>query len=244
MAGIDENTKLILHCNGVDESTDFPDSSDSEHVVTAHGDAQIDTDITDPWGGNDGVAKFDGTGDYLSIPDSSDWAFGMSAFTIDFWVRFTYLPVECKFFSQRTTPIASNSNYLYWNNNTFSVATYSDGWTPGLSFNASWTPTIETWYHVALVRVDTSNSASGWRLFVNGQALSLTLVGGAWNNAWVDLGADFIIGGQQGQQCVPGYIDEFRISNVARWTLNFTPPTEPYTEEYGIITSSQAIIIF
>lgn len=25
-----------------------------------------------------------------------------------------------------------------------------------------------------------------------------------------------------------GYIEEFRISNIARWTENFTPPTEPY----------------
>ena len=25
-----------------------------------------------------------------------------------------------------------------------------------------------------------------------------------------------------------GYIDEFRFSNIARWTTNFTPPTIPY----------------
>lgn len=28
-----------------------------------------------------------------------------------------------------------------------------------------------------------------------------------------------------------GYIDEVRVSNIARWTSNFTPPTEPYSED-------------
>ena len=30
MAGLNSNTKLLLHCNGVDESTLFPDASDSK----------------------------------------------------------------------------------------------------------------------------------------------------------------------------------------------------------------------
>ena len=25
-----------------------------------------------------------------------------------------------------------------------------------------------------------------------------------------------------------GYLDEIRVSNIARWTTDFTPPTEPY----------------
>ena len=30
------------------------------------------------------------------------------------------------------------------------------------------------------------------------------------------------------QYAFTGYIDEYRISNIARWTEDFTPPTEPY----------------
>lgn len=26
-----------------------------------------------------------------------------------------------------------------------------------------------------------------------------------------------------------GYLDEIRVSNIARWTSDFTPPTEPYS---------------
>ena len=43
MAGIDGYVKLMLHCNGTDESTTFTDHSASGHIVTAYGTAQIDT---------------------------------------------------------------------------------------------------------------------------------------------------------------------------------------------------------
>ena len=36
-----------------------------------------------------------------------------------------------------------------------------------------------------------------------------------------------------GNQFFSGYISEFRVSNVARWTSNFTPPTEPYDPTPG-----------
>lgn len=41
---------------------------------------------------------------------------------------------------------------------------------------------------------------------------------------------DFTIGGRTTGTSVPNgnYLDEFRISDVARWTSNFTPPTKPY----------------
>jgi hypothetical protein len=38
MPGIDSNTKLMLHCNGADESTDFIDSSLTPHSPVANGD--------------------------------------------------------------------------------------------------------------------------------------------------------------------------------------------------------------
>ena len=32
-----------------------------------------------------------------------------------------------------------------------------------------------------------------------------------------------------------GYLDEFRISKIARWTTNFTPPTSPYCRDFEAI---------
>ena len=52
------------------------------HPVTAHGDASVSSD-TSKYGVNS--IKFDGDGDYLTVPDASDWNFGSNNFTIDYW---------------------------------------------------------------------------------------------------------------------------------------------------------------
>jgi len=38
----DTYTKLLLHCDGTDGSTHFPDDGDTGHTVTTHGNAQVD----------------------------------------------------------------------------------------------------------------------------------------------------------------------------------------------------------
>ena len=66
MAGIDSYTKLMLHCDGLDTSTTFTDESGEGHVVTALGNAQVDT-AQKVFG--TGSALFDNSGDGLSAAD-------------------------------------------------------------------------------------------------------------------------------------------------------------------------------
>ena len=74
---------------------------------------------------------------------------------------------------------------------------------------------LSGWCHLALTR-----QGSVLRLFING-----TLVG--WNNSYTYDGT-----GNDGVRTYIGIdttlIDELRISNIARWTANFTPPAAPY----------------
>lgn len=84
-------------------------------------------------------------------------------------------------------------------------------------------PILNAWQHFAVVR-----SGNTLMLFNNGQKITETTKSfsfgsferdlhiGRWDSA-TDALYDFI-----------GYINELRISNVARWTTNFTPPTAPY----------------
>ena len=75
---------LLLHMD-----TDFTDSStdgiDSPHTVSVSGDAAADSGDS-KFGVGSGL--FDGTGDYLTIPDSAGWTFS-GDFTVDFWMKTT-----------------------------------------------------------------------------------------------------------------------------------------------------------
>ena len=79
---VDKYTKLLLHCNGADESAVFTDEAGK--TVTRNGGAQIDT-AQYKFHGASGL--FDGTGDYLSLADSDDWDFGTGNFTVETWLR-------------------------------------------------------------------------------------------------------------------------------------------------------------
>lgn len=78
----DSYTVSLLHMNGVDGSTTFTDESGKSW--TAKGNAQIDT-AGSRFGG--ASALFDGSGDYMELPDHEDFNVGSGDFTVDFWFR-------------------------------------------------------------------------------------------------------------------------------------------------------------
>src|SRR3990167_1626483 len=82
---VDTYTKLLIHGDGADAATAVYDHSIYTQQITCNGNAQIDT-AQSKFGG--ASILFDGTGDYLSIPDSDDFHFGTGDFTIEFWIRF------------------------------------------------------------------------------------------------------------------------------------------------------------
>ena len=198
------------------------------HTVTAHGNAQIDT-AQSKFGGASGL--FDGTGDYLSTPDSDDWYFGSGDFTIDFWVRFNELNAVADQWHIIFAQLGGITNSQYFG------VTYSGGtwnwvyrvWSGGTSIIYITQPTtivVNTWYHVALVR-----SGDSWYWFQGGVQLGSTstetdAVPNFSTNvclSYLDYGAGLYFN---------GWLDEFRISKgVARWTSSFTPPTSAHTAD-------------
>src|SRR3990167_4719362 len=139
----DSYTKLMLHCDGVDAATTFTDEIGKD--VTANGNAQIDT-AQKKFGTASGL--FDGTGDYLSLADSDDWNFGAGDFTFDFRVRFGSVSVTNGFFGIWAV---NKVITMYVGGGTLQVLYSTDGsnqYTPSWS----WSPSVDTWYHVALIR--------------------------------------------------------------------------------------------
>lgn len=75
------------------------------------------------------------------------------------------------------------------------------------------------WNHIAVTSENNYH-----RFFINGN-----MIDSKQNYSPYLRTHNLCIGGRQGEgQATEGYYDEFRISNVARWTSNFTPPTEQY----------------
>jgi len=78
----EEGGNLLIHGN-VGAGQVFVDSSPSRHAITTSGNTTHSTTQSKFDGGS---IYFDGTGDYLSIPDSADWSFGSGDFTVDAWI--------------------------------------------------------------------------------------------------------------------------------------------------------------
>jgi hypothetical protein len=81
-----------------------------------------------------------------------------------------------------------------------------------------------TWHHIAIVR-----NGNVWTLYLDGTAAESTTVSGTLSAAT----GHFSIGGDYYDTTYPfrGYVDEIRVSNIARWTSNFTPATAAYVSD-------------
>ena len=212
-------------------STSYPSIGAAAKTVTAHGNAQIDTAQSE-FGGASGL--FDGTGDYLSTPDSADFNFGTGSWTVDVWIQRNGNQVDFA----GTTGAAVYSSATGWAI-TFGPAGSGYQNKPRLMSNASgaWALDIQsstalsdlTWTHLAIVR--NGNTAT---MYLDGVSVGNKDVTGYTYNS---VGTGIVVGRQytDADNCyVNGWLDEFRISKgVARWTSNFTPPTAEYdTDAY------------
>ncbi len=223
MAGIDSYTKLILHCNGIDESTTFIDESDSSHTVTAQGNAQIDT-AQKKFGTASGL--FDGN-DHLSIPDSDDWDFGSGEFTIDFWIRPTQSTAWADVVGQWMHDAGDLSFLIAYNTDNKMAFAYSTTGSNQTILYATTAMTLNVWQHIAIVRNNINNTI---KIYLDGtEVKSIDITGVTINNSSRVLAIGSRASNSYG---VKGHLDEVRISKgIARWTSNFTPPTTEYDIE-------------
>ena len=224
LGAIDPHLQFLLDFKGANGSTTFTDSSAKSNTVTANGNTQI---TTADYKYGTSSAIFDGSGDTLTITGSNK--IDMSGdFTIEFFAKIdthTLNSSQQVFFE--TTPIGSNAmvNYLaiqYGHTTSFPHRVYC--WvdnTTSSSLNID-NISLNTWHHFALVR-----NGSIVSFYVNG-----VLSGSHIHRTIKDYTTttDWRIGNNAYQSDKPfkGKMDGFRISSVARYTTDFTPPTGGY----------------
>jgi hypothetical protein len=232
--GIDQYTMLMLHMDGADGGTTFTDSSTNQaaKTVTAAGSAHTEIDQF-KFGTASGQFNGNTTNDYLTTPSSTDFNFGSGDFTIDCWIRSADVT---NWASDRGAiigwPVAAGAEslvfgirdtaYTFW-------FTASDGVTAcdvrasGVSFSNN------TWYHVAVVR------ASGVVTFYKDGIAQTNTTNSNPNLNLPAISNSVVIGNQNvgtpaQNNSFNGFIDELRVSKgIARWTGNFTPPSQAYT---------------
>ena len=220
----DANTILLIHANGTDASTFFEDDNGvrSQKSVIAGGNGQIDT-TQSKFGGSS--YQGDGTGDYLSVQPLNDFAFGTGNFTIEFWFR-SNGAITSNVLLLDARPTSSDGAYpaIYLPS---SVPTYYVSSANRIS--GSTTLSTNTWYHLAISRSGTST-----KMFLNG-----TQEGSTYTDTTTYLQPSlWIIGAQSyslGTASWNGWFDEFRVSNSARYTANFTAPTAPFVNDANTI---------
>lgn len=166
-----------------------------------------------------GGVSMSSNGNINSVNSNILATIGTGNFTIDFWFasnNTNWGSGNLGFFSDGT---GAGSLTINWDNTTnkFNVIT-----AVSTIFDSSViaTPANGTFHHIALVR-----SSGTMTLYLNG-----TSIGSASNSTNFSNGALLSIGfAQVLATYANGYFDEFRISNNARWTTTFTPPTSAYS---------------
>jgi len=209
-------TSLLLHGNGTNGSTTIVDNSPTPKTLFAVGTTQISTAQSKP--GFGGSSIYLGSAGSLNVTNqTTDFSFGTGDFTAEAWIYFVSITGETRIFAfaggEANTTL--NVGYNFGNNNKFTIvnesvahiATSSVGFTPN------------TWQHFAFTR-----SSGTCRLFLDGTQIATVNSSVGNNNP-----GTFVIG----YGTFLAYYDEVRITKgVARYTANFTPPTDPFADGY------------
>ncbi|MER9196406.1 LamG domain-containing protein [Mesorhizobium australicum] len=146
------NVVLLLGFEGTNGATATTDESLSAHAMSFQGNAQIDTSQKKM-----GTASLllDGTADYLTFPATNDLLFSTGTFTIEGFFRFSATPTNCILLT------SWGGGWAFWFES--GKLYFRDGNLHD-SGQYTWSPTLNTWYHIAVDR-DASNVI---RIYVDG----------------------------------------------------------------------------
>lgn len=247
----DDNTTLLLHCDGANGSTSFPDDNlglvpaggitvDYANVTTVTRTAQVTSANANAITSNaqfvfgNASMRTTATGDWVKVDNSASLNFGTNPFTFEF--RYNSVANTASFpsvfnnFNISDYGFVSNSWTVQerrtgTNTLTFWVVNFNNG-VPLLTSNV--TVGSNTWYSVAIQR----HANNVFQMYLNGNLASSASYAGT-----LDGSNNRSIFCSQNASTVfyNGYLDEIRISNTARYTTNYTPATQAFTNDANTV---------
>jgi hypothetical protein len=226
------NVSLLLLGNGTNNSTNFVDSGPANRTVTVSSGTPIITTSQSKYG-NGSI-----TGGKIEVPYNSAFDWGTGDFTIEFWFRYSGTLAD----AFRFTEVKVSPGFAF-GGRVVSGIRYISILQEGIVWESEfpWTPpNPNTWAHIALTR-----SGSTVRIFQDGVSL------GTRTNTrnWSMNNSAFIISPSSTPSSVGiasggAWFDDFRVTKgVARYTTDFTPPTQelevprnsdPYSLSVGV----------
>ena len=231
LTAVSGTSLLTTQYNGGGNNSGFEDSSQNNFVITRNGNTTQGTFA--PYGSN-WSNYFNGSSDYLSSPADTALNMGTGNWTIECWVYISSRTLNYPLIfgnnngSYSTGALAitnSNSDSASYNDKFF-LAFYDVG-----TFVASGpTNSLNTWYHVAVVRNGTNIS-----MYRNGASVISTTISAGITFDWGKLGTRIGGGNWDGAQSYfNGNISNLRvIKGTALYTSTFTPSTTPLTAISG-----------
>lgn len=197
---------VVLHLRGYDAQSGqvFKDYSKYNRTISVAGNTSHST--TQKKYGNSSI-YFDGTGDYLTVPASSDFSFGTGDFTIEAWVRWD-------------GTFSSDGRVIYATGLSGSLDQFGIFSANGVYFGGVSTlyyPPVNEWVHISAVR---SNGVVS--IYVNKENVGSGVV---WSSIGSSSATVFI--GVRGDGFHPwlGNIEDLRITSIAR---QIAVPTQPF----------------
>jgi hypothetical protein len=201
--------------------TDSYNKGEANKNLTYFGNTKV-VDFSPYKGGSHGSFSFDGTGDYLTVPDSDDWNPEGVNFTVEGWFYLTGTASGYLF----GTGLVGGTEHLAIRvnaDNTFNLYLRKSDNTSAFNANISAGFVRNKWNHVAVERY-----SDLIKVYVNGVGSSDTFNASGWSG--YNSSSPLSIGafGPYNAARWAGYIADFRfVKGTAVYTSNFTPPAFP-----------------
>jgi hypothetical protein len=204
---------LLMHFDDATSLTSLLKDSSGKNLATSSGTVAAGTPAK--FGAN---ALSVAASAVVNVPDAAWLRFTGSDATLEAWVNPSNVTTQNGILFAKDTASPTVYADVQYYNGLWRV--YFDSASPAISVSANMA--LNTWYHIALV------SYQGvWYLYQNGVLLGQATGGTFGNNSNA-----FTIGNFAGKTAnFNGLIDEVRISQVARYTAPFTPPSAAFVAD-------------
>lgn len=201
------------------QNNTFIDSGPNAISITRNGDTTQGS--FSPYGPN-WSNYFDGSGDYLSVPDNAGFAFGTGNFTIEVWLCPTVAQTG-RIFSQHGTSGTGVVLLRFTVGRTVEFTAINSSGVTLVTITTTTTISLGNWAHVAAVR-----NGNVFTVYINGVASATATA----SVTLPDISEPVLIGAYSigPSEYFAGYISNLRVvKGTAVYTGDFTPPTAPLT---------------